>query len=203
MPQPTVRRVLVTALTVGLLGLLPGAAFAHERHEVEPGDTLIDIAEEFDLPDGAWQAIARDNADVINDPDLLYVGTTLRVPVTPESLDLDSLPAGVPGQAATSDTGAQSTDEQSGTAVDTSGGADQGTWERLAECESGGQWSLDGTYDGGLQFHPDTWTAYGGGDFATYAYQASKSQQIAVAERVLAQQGWDAWPACASELGLR
>lgn len=76
-----------------------------------------------------------------------------------------------------------------------SGGPD---WDAIAECESGGDWDLDSTYDGGLQFHPDTWLGYGGGTYARYAWQASREQQIAIAEKVLAGQGPGAWPHCSS-----
>jgi peptidoglycan hydrolase CwlO-like protein len=69
-------------------------------------------------------------------------------------------------------------------------------WDAIAQCESGGNWQLDGEYDGGLQFHPDTWLAYGGGQYARYAWQASRVQQIAIAEKVLAHQGPSAWPNC-------
>jgi peptidoglycan hydrolase CwlO-like protein len=69
-------------------------------------------------------------------------------------------------------------------------------WDAIAQCESGGNWHIDSTYDGGLQFHPDTWLGYGGGRYARYAYQASREQQIAIAERVLADQGPSAWPNC-------
>lgn len=76
-------------------------------------------------------------------------------------------------------------------------------WYRLAECESGGRWDLDGTYDGGLQFHPDTWRRYKPAGYPAYAHQASPAQQIAVGRRLQAARGWDAWPHCAEELGLR
>ncbi len=69
-------------------------------------------------------------------------------------------------------------------------------WDAIAMCESGGNWHLDGYYDGGLQFHPQTWLAYGGGKYARYAWQATREQQIAVAERVLDGQGPGAWPNC-------
>jgi peptidoglycan hydrolase CwlO-like protein len=69
-------------------------------------------------------------------------------------------------------------------------------WDAIAECESGGNWHLDSTYDGGLQFHPDTWLAFGGGQYAPYAWQASRLQQIAIAEKVLAAHGPGAWPNC-------
>ena len=75
-------------------------------------------------------------------------------------------------------------------------------WDRIAQCESGGKWNTatgNGDY-GGLQFSPSTWKAYGG---TGSAHKASKSEQIKVAERVLAAQGWKAWPACSKKLGFR
>jgi hypothetical protein len=69
-------------------------------------------------------------------------------------------------------------------------------WDAIAQCESSGRWHLDAYYDGGLQFHPDTWIAFGGGKYAAYAWQASRVEQIAIAEKVLAAQGPDAWPNC-------
>ncbi|UYM04881.1 transglycosylase family protein [Solicola gregarius] len=76
------------------------------------------------------------------------------------------------------------------------------TWNRLAQCESGGRWHINSTYDGGLQFSPSTWRGYGGGKFAPYAYKAKRWEQIAIAQRVLRGQGWGAWPACSASLGL-
>ena len=80
-----------------------------------------------------------------------------------------------------------------------------GVWDRLAQCESGGNWSYNGPsgFDGGLQFHPGTWSAYRLPGYPAYAYQATREMQIRVAERVLASQGWGAWPACSAMLGLR
>lgn len=77
-------------------------------------------------------------------------------------------------------------------------------WDRLAQCEAGGNWaSTVGTYEGGLQFHPSTWDAYKPAGYPGAAYEASREQQIAVGELVLADQGWGAWPACSRKLGLR
>lgn len=77
-------------------------------------------------------------------------------------------------------------------------------WDALAQCESGGDWSIDtgNGYSGGLQFHPQTWLAHGGGEYAPTAGQATREQQIAIAEKVRASQGWGAWPACSAQLGL-
>ena len=76
-------------------------------------------------------------------------------------------------------------------------------WDDLAQCESGGNWSEGGGgYDGGLQFSDTTWDEMGGTEFAGSADQATREQQIVVAERTLAEQGWDAWPGCSAQLGL-
>lgn len=80
-----------------------------------------------------------------------------------------------------------------------------GTWDAIAQCESGGNWATNtgNGYYGGLQFAASTWTAYGGGAYAPTANLATREQQIAIAEKVLAAQGWGAWPACSAGLGLR
>ncbi|WP_406366291.1 transglycosylase family protein [Streptomyces sp. NBC_00645] len=82
--------------------------------------------------------------------------------------------------------------------------ADGTTWDRVAQCESGGAWSADNSngYYGGLQLSQDDWEAYGGLDYAPSADQASRSQQIAVAEKVLDDQGLAAWPTCGPLSGL-
>ncbi|MEU3451636.1 transglycosylase family protein [Streptomyces thermolilacinus] len=71
-------------------------------------------------------------------------------------------------------------------------------WDRVAQCESGGNWSINtgNGYYGGLQFSASTWAAYGGTQYASTADKASKAQQIAIAEKVLAGQGKGAWPHC-------
>ena len=78
------------------------------------------------------------------------------------------------------------------------------TWDRLAGCEAGGNWSINtgNGYYGGLQFSGGTWRAYGGGAYASTANRASRSEQIAIAEKVLDAQGWGAWPSCSRRLGL-
>ncbi|HEX6501082.1 MAG TPA: transglycosylase family protein [Micromonosporaceae bacterium] len=76
-------------------------------------------------------------------------------------------------------------------------------WDAIAQCESSGNWHINtgnGFY-GGLQFTQSTWAAYGGTAYAPRADLASRSQQIAVAERVLAGQGIHAWPVCGARAG--
>ena len=64
-------------------------------------------------------------------------------------------------------------------------------WDRVAACESGGNWAINtgNGYQGGLQFSPSTWAGHGGTKYAPTADQATKAQQIEIAERVLAGQG--------------
>lgn len=82
--------------------------------------------------------------------------------------------------------------------------AEGATWDRVAECESGGSWSQNSGngYYGGLQLTQTDWEKYGGLDYASSADQASRGQQIAVAEKVLADQGVGAWRACGLLSGL-
>lgn len=93
-------------------------------------------------------------------------------------------------------------------------------WDRLADCESG-DWDSSGTpipgsyrwdyglnfshgdnFEGGVNFAPGTWDSYRSASMADHAGNASRAQQIAVAEQVLDDQGWNAWPVCSDKLGL-
>ncbi|MEU6574905.1 transglycosylase family protein [Streptomyces sp. NPDC046805] len=82
--------------------------------------------------------------------------------------------------------------------------ADAATWNKVAACESSGDWSVNtgNGYYGGLQFTRSTWAAYGGTAYAPRADLATRGQQIAVAEKVLDGQGPGAWPACSARAGL-
>ena len=77
-------------------------------------------------------------------------------------------------------------------------------WDALAQCESGGRWDYNGSsgYDGGLQFHPDTWTRNKPAGYPQYAWQASAAQQIEVGKVIQRRSGWGAWPSCSAKLGL-
>lgn len=80
-------------------------------------------------------------------------------------------------------------------------------WDQLAQCESGGNWATNtgNGYGGGLQFaHTarwSTWRAFGGEQYAPHPWEATREQQIAVAENVLASSGWRAWPGCSRRFG--
>jgi hypothetical protein len=77
-----------------------------------------------------------------------------------------------------------------------------GHWDKIAACESGGDWNTNtgNGYYGGLQFNAATWHNYGGQGLP---HQASRTEQIAIGEKVLAKQGWRAWPVCSHKTGLR
>ena len=80
-------------------------------------------------------------------------------------------------------------------------------WDQLAQCETGGNWSANtgNGFGGGLQFmHQNsysTWLSFGGGDYAAHPWDASREQQINIAEKVLASSGWNAWPGCSRKYG--
>jgi resuscitation-promoting factor RpfA len=82
--------------------------------------------------------------------------------------------------------------------------ATSATWERLASCESGGNWHINtgNGYYGGVQFSDGTWDGNGGDKFAPRADLATKGEQMLIAEKVLDARGWSPWPACSSRLGL-
>jgi len=83
--------------------------------------------------------------------------------------------------------------------------SDPGVWDALAHCETRGNWATDSVpgFAGGLGFANGTWTSMGGGEFAESAADATREQQIEIAQRVLESSGWGAWPGCADLLGLR
>ena len=81
--------------------------------------------------------------------------------------------------------------------------ATESQWDNVAQCESGGNWHINtgNGYYGGLQFAYGTWVSFGGQHYASRADLATKAEQITVAERVLAREGWGAWPVCSQRRG--
>lgn len=100
---------------------------------------------------------------------------------------------------------ADKSDEGGNTGAAAPAVAGGGVWDSLAQCESGGDWSINtgNGFSGGLQFTPSTWAGFGGTAYAPSAHMATREQQIAVASKVQAAQGWGAWPACTASLGIR
>jgi LysM repeat protein len=192
------RALTGSALTVGLVGLGATAALAHETYEVQPGDTLSAIAHELDGVD-TWHQLAEANASKLPDPNLIFPGQVLQLTAA-EGVQPASAPAGSSAPAETASETTTTTTSETSTTTTTS--SDAGVWDRLAQCESGGDWAINtgNGYYGGLQFALSSWEWVGG---EGYPHEASKQEQIARAEILLERQGWDAWPACSSALGLR
>jgi hypothetical protein len=138
----------------------------------------------------------------IVDPNLIYPGEVLVIPSPNESLTPRQLPSDQAPATTTSgsSTAAQATTTAQTTAVNPSTQSGS-VWGLLANCESGGNWSINtgnGFY-GGLQFTLSSWQAAGG---VGYPNQATQAQQIAIAEVLQSKQGWGAWPVCSQKLGL-
>jgi LysM repeat protein len=180
------------------------AAPAHHvpgHYTVKPGDTLSKIAHDVYGSRADWPALWWINRHKVANPDAILVGQRLRLSTWhPRKAWIERAAMAASGLAAPA-APAASAQTPSSLPVATSsypsysGGVN---WGAIAACESGGNWSTNtgnGFY-GGLQFSEGTWLANGGGQYASTAAGASQSQQIAVAQRVLASQGIGAWPVC-------
>lgn len=169
---------------------------------IQRGDSLSKIAKEHD---STFLRLFYANKN-IKDPDLIYPGDKLRIPHKDEKLEKRALPAdttSIPVAPATSAPAASSAPvaQRVSAPARTSSPVSGSVWDRLAACESGGNWSINtgnGFY-GGLQFTLSSWQAVGG---TGYPHQASKSEQISRAQTLQQMQGWGAWPACSAQLGL-
>jgi LysM repeat protein len=200
----TMKRAAAAAViaTVGVVGF-GSAAGAQESssYVVKPGDTLSRIA-----PDN-WAEVAAGNG--IENPDLIFVGQVIDLSLTAPAVSASSDSSGdsssddssVSSDSSSDDSSSDSSSSESAAPAPSSSGG-SGVWDQLADCESGGNWSANtgNGYSGGLQFSQGTWEANGGSGSPA---NASREEQIRVAENVQASQGWGAWPACSSELGLR
>ena len=176
---------------------------------VKQGDSLSKIAKKAKL--SSWRPLWDLNTKVAH-PNLIYPGQKLLIPAKGEKLKHRPLPAPVVTRAVSAERSAAptsapasapaSSSRRSTVTRSASAPAGGGVWDRLAQCESGGNWGINtgNGYSGGLQFAQGTWAANGG---SGSAHNASRAEQIRVAERVRASQGWGAWPACSSRLGLR
>ena len=198
---------MAKALMAFTISLHPAAHHhGHGAYTVRPGDTLSAIAAHEYGRAADWPALWWANRHRVPNPSMITAGQRLRlpdsprvkqqmvraamaaIPAPPSAASPVSAPAAAPAAAPPAATSAAP-------APGSSGGVN---WSAIAACESGGNWSTNtgnGFY-GGLQFTQQTWQAYGGGQYATSANQATPAQQIAVAQRVLAGQGIGAWPVC-------
>ena len=180
-------------------------AAAEKKEQTKPAPVIVTVQEGDNLSQIAtanattYERIFFANTSIVH-PDVINPGQQLRIPTADEQLTPRELPVSVPVLATvTYESDAYSYGAPKAVASSSSDGS---VWDQLAQCESGGNWSINtgNGYSGGLQFSPGTWRAHGG---AGDAANASREQQIAVAESVKASQGWGAWPACSAKLGLR
>ncbi|HET8991801.1 MAG TPA: transglycosylase family protein [Candidatus Saccharimonadales bacterium] len=191
---------------------------------VTPDETLSSIATQYNT---TYVRLFDDNTQIQN-PDLIFVGELINIPSATQQLPDrygQYLSAQAASQASQVESQSQAdTDDTQATppvapAVSApvqpapqpvaqpvpqpavSQSSDTSVWTEIAQCESGGDWSIDtgnGFY-GGLQFTLSSWEAVGGTGLPS---QASEATQIALAERLQAIQGWGAWPVCSAKVGL-
>ncbi len=166
--------------------------------EVKTGDYLAKIATENET---TYPRLYDANTQ-IKDPNLIYPGDKLRVPTADEKLEsrvpVQAPPAPVTRQTTTNRQPTYTPPTPAPSAVVSDGSV----WDRLAVCESGGNWAINtgNGYYGGLQFSLSSWRGVGG---QGYPHQASRDEQIARGKMLQARQGWGAWPACTLKLGIR
>ncbi len=180
------------------------AAPAHHvpgHYTVRPGDTLSDIARQEYGSRADWPALWWTNRHQISNPDAIAAGQKLRLSTWhPDKawVRRAAMAAAGPALAAPSSSQSPSSLPVAATSSYPSYSGGGVNWDAIAACESGGNWgtSTGNGFSGGLQFSQGTWDAYGGGQYSSTAAGASRSQQISVAQRVLAGQGIGAWPVC-------
>jgi hypothetical protein len=208
----TARLGVVLALGAALATTaVASPASAGTVHVVKRGESLASIANGAGLD--SWRPIWDANRG-ISHPDLIYPGQRLAVPAKGDKVRHRPLPRVRPVVLASATTSRSYRSDRVRVRSDRtrvrsyrarvtrSSATGNSVWDRLARCESGGNWGINtgNGYSGGLQFTPSTWRAAGG---SGSAHNASRAEQIRVAKRVQQQQGWGAWPACSRRLGLR
>lgn len=174
---------------------------------VQEGDTLTKLATD----NSTTYVRLYDKNTNINDPDLIFPDEVITIPAQDEQLPDRALPEQAQAAIQAAPQAVQPTRQAPvatpvprpvATPVVYTG--DTSVWDRIAACESGGNWAINtgNGYYGGLQFSSSTWLGYGGGAYAPRADLASRDQQIAIAEKVQASQGWGAWPVCSVRAGV-
>ena len=205
-PASVVAKIMM-AVTISLH---PAAHHIPASYTVHQGDTLSAIAAHNYGNSADWPAVWWANRHQVRNPNVLLVGQRLRLPASGHvtaaiahaaQAAIPAPPPPSPAPAPTTSVSYSQPDPSTAAPVSSAAPASSGSgvnWNAIAACESGGDWSIstgNGFY-GGLQFTQQTWLGYGGGQYAASANLATPSEQIAVAQRVLAGQGIGAWPVC-------
>ncbi len=162
---------------------------------VKSGDSLSKIATRHK---SNYKRIFYANKTIKN-PNLIFPGQKLRIPAKNEKLKTRSM--GETSSPVKTYSSAKRTRYVPRSAPVTNYSSGSSVWDRLASCESGGNWAINtgNGYYGGLQFSLSSWRGVGG---SGYPHQASKSEQIRRGEMLRASGGWGHWPSCAAKLGL-
>lgn len=187
------RTLLLAAFAIGGISVLaPLAAWSAAPMPPESADHLLTVADAPTLSADRGAMTGRQGRTTpANGPTspaetLAAEPASASPPVTPMEATLVAIaPAALPASRTVSYAGSS-------------------VWDDLARCESGGNWGINSGngYYGGLQFSHATWHGYGGGEFAEYPHEATREEQIVVAERLRAARGYAPWPACRAKLGL-
>lgn len=178
--------------------------------EIQKGDYLAKIAKAHDT---TYHRLFDAN-EYIKNPDMIYPGDKVRIPSPDEKLEKRALPVTAPVRPAEEPKPAPAPQPRAATPAPQQRAtpraaqpaapsvATGSVWDRLAQCESGGNWQINtgNGYYGGLQFLPSTWRAVGG---TGLPHEHSREEQIKRAEILLDRAGWGQWPACTAKLGLR
>lgn len=202
--------VLVSSLTLAFGSPVANAAPQKATKEkaakmvtIQPGDNLSAIATTHN---SSAQRLFDANTSIEN-PDLIYPGDQIRIPAKDEQLTARPMPAQsvvdvTPAVAAPAPSATQSSYQRPQPQVAAPMVSSGSVWDQLAQCESGGNWSINtgNGYYGGIQFSLSSWQAVGGSGLPS---NASREEQIMRGEALRAIQGWGAWPACSAKLGLR
>lgn len=161
---------------------------AEETVVIQEGDYLAKIAEAHQT---TYQRLFDANPQIEN-PDLVFPGQTIKIPKPDEQVAPRALPTATPVSYSPTRTYTRSTAAPA-PVVTTDDGS---VWDRIAACESGGNWAINtgNGYYGGLQFTQATWLGAGGGQYAPRADLATREQQIAVASNLALRN----WPVCGS-----
>lgn len=186
-------------------------ATKHQKVVVHSGDTLSGIAKDHET---TYPRLFDANPKIA-DPDVIYPGQTVKIPQADEKLAHRTIPGNTPAVTpvthvtpaaapiyrAPAPQPRYSAPQPKYTPVAASHVSSGSVWDRIAACESGGNWAINtgnGFY-GGLQFTLSSWRAAGGSGMPN---QASRDEQIARAQKLQAMQGWGAWPVCSIKAGM-
>lgn len=192
--------VIAAGIIFSVLMVMPGSVSAHDQNNknsktviIKKNDTLEKVAK---ANKSTYQRLFDANLK-IKHPDLIYAGDKVRIPDPSEKLARRVINS----PKTTSIYPINKTARNYNSSASSSN-ANGGIWDRLAACESGGNWSINtgNGYYGGLQFSQSTWNAVGGNGSP---HNASRAEQIKRGKILQQQSGWGQWPACSAKLGLR